>query len=427
MVKKNIEKFLANCVKARLGRLNSIPAAGKVYDSRELENLIQAALEGWWTEGKWNSLFEEKLKKFLNIKFVHTCNSGSSANFLAFSALCSSSLGSRRIKKGDEVITVAASFPTTINPILQNGCVPTFVDVDIPTYNINVQELRKALSPKTKAVVLAHTLGNPFNLKAVQSFCKKNKLWLIEDNCDALGSKYNGQYTGTFGDFGTLSFYPAHHITTAEGGAVITNNAKLAKIVRSLRDWGKHCWCPTGQDNTCKKRYSWKLGHLPEGYDHKYIYSELGYNLKLSDLHAAIGVAQMGKLKSFIKKRQENFAYLHKKFQKFKNYFFLPKATANSKPSWFGFPLAIKEDTLQRADLLKYLMKNKIGTRLLFGGNIIRQPYFTDNPELHFRVIGNLRNTDFIMNNVFWIGVYPAITPPMIDKITNIFEKFLKK
>lgn len=425
-IKKQIRNLVKSHSKKYSPKIEFIPASGKVYNHKELENLIQATLEGWWTEGKWNSLFEEKLKKFLNVKFVHTCNSGSSANLLAFSALCSPSLGSRGIKKGDEIITVAVSFPTTINPILQNGCIATFVDVDIPTYNINVQELQKALSKKTKAVVLAHTLGNPFNLKAVKNFCKKNKLWLIEDNCDALGSKYAGQYTGTFGDLGTLSFYPAHHITTAEGGAVITNNSKLANIVRSLRDWGRHCWCHSGLDNTCQKRYNWKLGNLPQGYDHKYIYGELGYNLKLSDLHAAIGVAQMDKLKHFIQKRKRNFVYFYQKMQKFQEHFILPQATENSEPSWFGFPLSIKNESLKRENLLKYLNKNKIGTRLLFGGNIIKQPYFTNNKDLGFKVVGDLMNTDFIMNNTFWVGIYPAITQKMVNKIIKIFEQYIK-
>ena len=397
-----------------------------MYDEAELENLILASLEGWWTEGKWTELFEQKIKDFLGIRFAFACNSGSSANLLAFSALRSPTLKDRRIKKGDEVITVAAGFPTTINPIIQTGCVPVFVDIDLKTYDINVSQLEAALSDKTKAVMLAHTLGNPFNLKAVREFCDKHNLWLIEDNCDAFGSKYDSKYTGTFGDIATISFYPAHHITTAEGGIVLTDNALLSNIIRSIRDWGRHCWCPTGKDNTCKNRFKWKLGDLPEGYDHKYIYGELGYNLKMSDLHAAIGVAQMDKLESFIKKRKENFEYLYKKMKKFEQYFVLPKATENSDPSWFGFILAIrKEASINRTDFLSYLTENKIGTRLLFAGNIIKQPYFCNNKEIKYRVVGELKNTDFAMNNVFWIGVYPGITKAMLDKVVLAFEKYL--
>ncbi len=307
MMEDQIKKLVKRYLDLNPSKISSIPASGKIYDHEELENLIKVSLEGWWTEGKWNEKFENGLREFLGAKYVLTCNSGSSANLLAFSTLCSPTLGKDQIQKGDEVITVAAAFPTTINPIFQNNCIPVFVDIDIDTYNIDVNQLQKAYSKKTKAVFLAHTMGNPFNIKVVKEFCDEHKLWLIEDNCDALGSKYREKLTGTFGDLATLSFYPAHHITTAEGGAIIVNNERLYKIVRSIRDWGRHCWCPTGKNNTCKKRFDWKLGNLPRGYDHKYTYSELGYNLKMSDLHAAIGVAQMDKLNNFIKKRKENF------------------------------------------------------------------------------------------------------------------------
>ena len=426
MNNKNIDKFVNNNFTSTV-RSDSIPVSGKIFGKKELVNLVEASLEGWWTEGHWTAEFENGLKNFLGIKYVHACNSGSSANLLAFAALCSSTLGDKRIKKGDEVITLAAGFPTTVNPIIQYGSIPVFVDVELSTYNIDIKKLEKALSKKTKAVMIAHTLGNPFNVKAVKSFCKTNKLWLIEDNCDALGSKYEGKYTGTFGDIATLSFYPAHHITTAEGGAVITNNSKLSKIIISIRDWGRHCWCKTGQDNTCKNRYKWKLGDLPEGYDHKYIYSELGYNLKLSDLHAAIGVAQMDKLPSFIKKRQENFSKLMKRLKKFEKYFTLPKATPNSEPSWFGFLLTLRpNDNYTREDLMRYLEKKRIGTRLLFSGNITKQPYFTGNKDIEYRIVGKLKNTDFIMNNTFWVGIYPGVSTEMILRVSEVFKGFFK-
>jgi CDP-6-deoxy-D-xylo-4-hexulose-3-dehydrase len=335
-------------------------------------------------------------------------------------------LGDRQIKKGDEVITLAAGFPTTINAIFQNGCVPVFIDIELGTYDVKVDELERALSEKTKAVMIAHTLGNPFDIKAVKNFCNKHKLWLIEDNCDALGSKYDGTYTGTFGDIATLSFYPAHHITTAEGGAVLTNDLKLSKIARSLRDWGRHCWCPTGKDNTCKNRYNWQLGNLPEGYDHKYIYGELGYNLKLSDLHAAIGIAQMDKLPDFIKKRRENFEYLRNGLKGLSDYFILPEATKNSEPSWFGFLVTIKDKSINRKELLGHLNNKKIGTRLLFGGNMTKQPYFVDNKDLDYRVVGDLKNTDTITTDTFWVGVYPRLSFTDLDYIIEAFKEYVK-
>lgn len=404
----------------------SIPVSGKLYGKEELYNLIKASLEGWWTEGKWTEEFENKLAKFLGIKYVLSCNSGSSANLLAIATLRSPSLKDRQLKTGDEVITLACGFPTTVNPIIQQGLVPVFVDILKDTYNINPEELKKALSKRTKAVILPHTLGNPFDLEEVVKFCEQNKLWLIEDNCDALGSKYQDKYTGTFGDLATLSFYPAHHITTAEGGAVITNNSQLAKIIRSIRDWGRHCWCPTGRDNTCNNRFNWQLGNLPEGFDHKYIYGELGYNLKLSDLHAAIGVAQIDRLPGFIKTRKSNFDYLTKKLQPLSKYLKLPRKTEDSEPSWFGYLITVA-DGIDRQALLRYLSKENIGTRLLFGGNLLNQPYFFNNPEIKFRQIGDLPNTDRVMNQTFWIGLYPIITKEMIDRVARVLTAYFKE
>lgn len=405
---------------------NSAPVTGKIFNSQELKNVVESALEGWWTEGKWNSLFEEKLKEFLGVKYVLTVNSGSSANLVALTTLTSAKLRDKRIKKGDEIITVAAGFPTTINPIIQIGAVPVFLDVSLPTYEINVEDLQKALSPKTKAVMIAHTLGNPFNAPLIKKFCKDHSLWLIEDNCDALGSKIEGQLTGTFGDISTCSFYPAHHITTAEGGAVFTNNALLFNQARSIRDWGRDCWCQTGKDNTCGKRFSWKLGDLPFGYDHKYIYSEIGYNLKMTDFQAALGVAQIEKLPSFIKKRKENFNYLYKGLKKLEKHLILPEPTKGSEPSWFGFLITIRNDQIKRDDLVKFLNENKIATRLLFGGNITKQPYFINN-KVEYRIIEKLDNSDIIMHKTFWIGVYPGLEKEHLDYIISKFEEFFSK
>lgn len=403
---------------------NIVPVAGKVYDSEELKNIIEATLQGWWTENIWVDRFEDMFKKFLGVNNVLMVNSGSSANLLAIYALTSPELGERRIKKGDEVITVAAGFPTTINPIVQIGAIPVFLDVKLSTYSIKTDDLDEALSDRTRAIMIAHTLGNPFNIDRVIEFCKKNNLWLIEDNCDSLGSKYNGKYTGTFGDIATSSFYPAHHITTAEGGAVYTDNKELYKIARSIRDWGRSCFCPTGKDNTCKKRFKWKLGDLPEGYDHKYIYSEIGFNLKMTDLQASIGVAQMDKLPEFIKKRKDNFKTLKEKLIEFEDYFILPEAEENSDPAWFGFLLTIKDEKINRKKLLTYLNNNGIATRLLFGGNIIKQPYFIDN-NINYRKIGNLENTDKIMNDSFWVGIYPIITGKQINYIYKTIKEFI--
>jgi len=405
---------------------NKSPVSGKVYNEEELKNLVEASLDGWWTEGKWNNLFEKEIKNFLNINHVLTVNSGSSANFLALKTLTSNKLGKKRIQQDDEIITTAATFPTTVNPIIDIGAIPVFVDIELGTYNINTDKLEKAVNDKTKAIFLAHTLGNPFNLKKVNEVCKKYNLWLIEDNCDALGSKYMGKYTGTFGDLSTLSFYPAHQITTGEGGALLTNNDLLYKIAKSIRDWGRDCWCPTGKDNSCKKRFGWQLGELPFGYDHKYTYSEIGYNLKMTDLQASIGVAQMKKLKIFIRRRRDNFNYLYNKLKEFEKYFLLPKVTKEAEPSWFGFLLTIKDDRINRLKLLKYLNKKGIGTRLLFGGNIIKQPYFIDY-KIKYRQIGDLKNTDTIMNNSFWIGIYQGIRKKQLDYVYKTLKDYLYK
>lgn len=404
---------------------SSVPITGKVFDASEMVNMVEAVLEGWWTEGKYSEQFESKLAKWLGVKQAILVNSGSSANLVAMSALTSAKLGSKRLNPGDEVITVAASFPTTVNPIIQNKLVPVFVDVDLGHYNANVEEIKKAISPKTRAIFMAHTLGNPFNLDAIAEICKEHNLWLIEDNCDALGSVYNGKHTGTFGHLATCSFYPAHHITLGEGGAVFTNDGVLAKIVRSIRDWGRDCWCKTGCDNTCGMRFGWQLGELPYGYDHKYIYSELGYNLKVTDIQAALGVAQLDKVDSFVAKRKENFKTLYSGLQKFEKYFVLPKWLDNADPSWFGFLLTVKEDAPFDRDLIvQFLQGKQIATRYLFAGNLTKQPYFLNNP-IEYRVVGDLKNTDLIMNNTFWIGVYPGLTKEMLAYIIESFEDFM--
>ena len=384
--------------------------------------MTDAVLDGWLTSGRFNQLFESKLASYLGVKHALTTNSGSSANLLAFTALTSPSLGSRRLLPGDEVITVAAGFPTTVNPIVQNNCIPVFIDVDLKTYNINIDQLEKAFTNKTKAVMLAHTLGNPFNLNAVKTFASKNNLWLIEDCCDALGSQYNEQKVGTFGDLATLSFYPAHHITMGEGGAVFTNNSELKKCVESFRDWGRDCYCEPGCDNTCNKRYNWKLGSLPHGYDHKYVYSHMGYNLKITDIQAACGLAQLYKIDQFIDTRIRNFNYLHAKLKTLSEFLYLPEATENSNPAWFGYPITIKDNSgTDRLTLLKYLDQYNIGTRLLFSGNITRQPFFKD---INYRTVGSLENTDFITTNTFWIGVYPGLTFENLDYIVNRLETY---
>ena len=401
---------------------SAVPVSGKVIGARELQLMVEASLDGWLTTGRFNAMFEQRLAEYLGVKHLITVNSGSSANLVAFSTLTSPRLGDRAIRKGDEVIGVAAGFPTTVNPILQFGAVPVFVDVELATHNIDASLIEGAITPKTKAIMLAHSLGNPFNLDVVTALCKKYGLWLVEDCCDALGSRYDGKLVGSFGDIGTLSFYPAHHITMGEGGAVFTNNAELKLIAESFRDWGRDCYCAPGKDNTCNKRFCWKLGDLPEGYDHKYTYSHLGYNLKISDMQAACALAQMDRLDEFVQARKDNFAYLKDRLKSCEEFLHLPEATPKSEPSWFGFPLILKAAAgAKRVDLLSYLDENKIGTRLLFAGNLTRQPYMLGQ---QFRVHGELVNTDIVMNQTFWIGVYPGLTRPMLDHIIECIETF---
>ena len=392
-----------------------VPPSGKVIGAKELQYMVDASLDGWLTTGRFNRKFEKQLAEFIGIKHLITVNSGSSANLVAFATLTSSKLGDKAIKKGDEVIGVAAGFPTTVNPIVQFGAVPVFVDIDLQTHNVNADLIEAAISPKTKAIMLAHTLGNPYNLKKVKELCDKYNLWLIEDCCDALGAKYNDQHVGIFGDIATCSFYPAHHITMGEGGAVFTNNSELITIAESFRDWGRDCFCDPGCDNTCEKRFEQQLGDLPHGYDHKYTYSHLGYNLKISDMQAACGLAQLERLPEFVIKRNENFAYLKNKLNGLTEFINLPTATKNSTPSWFGFPVTLKKD-INRVEFTQYLDKYKIGTRLLFAGNLIRQPYFKD---IEYRVSGSLVSTDITMNQTLWLGIYPGISQEMLDHIAD--------
>lgn len=419
----------------------AVPASGKVLDGKDLANMIDASLDMWLTSGRFNDAFEEKLTAQLGMKYALTTNSGSSANLLAISALTSNQLGERRLKDGDEVITIAAGFPTTIFPIIQNRLVPVFVDIELGTYNIDVSQIEESISKKTKALFVAHTLGNPFNLDRVVELCNKHNLWLIEDNCDALGSIYGNRQTGTFGHISTMSFYPAHHITTGEGGAVITNDGSLYRILMSFRDWGRDCWCPPGKDNSCSRRFGWKLGNLPEGYDHKYIYSHIGYNLKITDWQAAIGLTQLEKLPLFTERRRENFRLLYEGLQAFEDYFILPRATERSNPSWFGFPLTLKKSTtFSKVDIVNFLEDGKIGTRQLFAGNILRQPAFIQTPlrlrirnspllnsqrlsDKHYRMIPN---SDAVMKNTFWIGLWPGIGRSAILSVIERFEDFIK-
>lgn len=400
-----------------------VPPSGKVIGAAELRNMVEASLDGWLTTGRFNAMFELRLAEFLGVKHVSTVNSGSSANLVAFSTLTSSKLGDRAIKPGDEVIGVAAGFPTTVNPIIQFGAVPVFVDVDLGTYNVRADLLEAAISPKTRAIMLAHTLGNPYNLEAVTALCRKYNLWLIEDCCDALGATYKGQKVGTFGDIGTLSFYPAHHITMGEGGAVFTNSDELKLIMDSFRDWGRDCYCQPGKDNTCGKRFCWQLGDLPYGYDHKYTYSHLGYNLKISDMQAACALAQMDRLDEFISQRRANFAFLRERLQSCEEFLILPEATSQAEPSWFGFPMTLRPNSpVTRVDLLTYLDQRKVGTRLLFAGNLLRQPYMAGR---NVRVASELTNTDIVMNQTFWIGVYPGLSEEMLDYAALSIESFL--
>jgi CDP-6-deoxy-D-xylo-4-hexulose-3-dehydrase len=422
------KEFVANA--------DSVPVSGKLLGAPELENLVDASLDGWLTTGRYNDLFEKRLAEYIGVKHVLTVNSGSSANLVALSALTSSKLGERALQEGDEVITVAAGFPTTVNPILQNNLVPVFVDISLPTYNIDVSQLAAALSDKTKAIMMAHTLGNAFNIDEVVRFARAHNLWIIEDCCDALGTTYTptkqlqdyrgkdiatgqARHLGTFGDVATLSFYPAHHITMGEGGAIFTNNGKLKILLESFRDWGRDCFCPPGQDNTCKKRFCQKLGELPEGYDHKYTYSHVGYNLKITDMQAAVALAQMERLDDFVAARQRNFDLLYEGLSGLTDYLVLPKAEDHTRVSWFGFPISLKQHA--RNDFIAHLERHKIASRLLFAGNLTKQPYFKQQT---YRVVGELTNTDFVMNNTLWIGVFPVITDEMIEHMIATVTAF---
>ena len=401
-----------------------VPVSGKVIDGGDLAAVIDSALDCWFTTGRFAEDFERKLARFVGVRSASLVNSGSSANLLAVSALTSPKLGDRRLRPGDEVITVAAGFPTTLNPIIQNRLVPVFLDVVLPTYEVDVSQLEAGRSEKTKAVMIAHTLGNVFDVEAVLKFVGKYNLWLIEDCCDALGSTWKGRKVGTFGDIATISFYPAHHITMGEGGAVLTDKPNLQVIIESFRDWGRDCWCDPGKDNTCGKRFEWQLGALPCGYDHKYTYSHIGYNLKATDMQAALGASQIAKLPAFIERRKENFRYLHAALEPYQDCLLLPEATPGSDPSWFGFPIGVREDApFRRDELTRALEAKRIATRLLFGGNLLRQPAYE---ECEYRAIGNLRKTDFAMNQVFWIGVYPGLTKPMLDFVAGTIGEFVE-
>lgn len=419
-----------------------IPASGKVLGREELSNMIDASLDMWLTTGRFNDKFEKKFAQYLGVKYALSTNSGSSANLLALSALTSQKLGERQLKKGDEVITVAAGFPTTVNPIIQQGLVPVFVDCEIGTYNIDANKIEDAITNKTKAIFLAHTLGNTFDLDKIVKICEKHNLWLVEDSCDALGATYDGKKVGTIGHIGTFSFYPAHHITMGEGGAVVTNDSKLYKIIMSFRDWGRDCWCAPGKDDTCKKRFSYQLGNLPMGYDHKYTYSHIGFNLKITDWQASIALAQLDKLPAFLEKRTKNAQYLIGKLNDLQEYLILPQVSSNVKPSWFGFLISVKpNDKFNKQELVEFLEKNGVGTRQLFAGNILRQPMLVDNDiELRINNSGILNsknlteehyamlpNTDFIMNNTFWVGTFPALGEKELDKTSDLIHKFIEK
>ncbi len=403
---------------------SAVPVSGRTFDARELINLVDSSLEFWLTTGRYAEQFERAFAKTIGVRHALLCNSGSSANLLALSSLTSPKLEDRQIKSGDEVITVAAGFPTTVNPIVQNHLVPVFLDIELGTYNIDVRYLEEAISPKTRAIMIAHTLGNPFNLDVVMEVANCHNLWLIEDNCDAVGSTYNGRNTGTFGHLATTSFYPAHHITMGEGGCVLTKSPILKKIVESFRDWGRDCWCAPGDTNTCGKRFDWQLGDLPCGYDHKYIYSHVGYNLKMTDMQAAVGVAQLAKLDQFTATRKQNYQQLRDGLEPFEEFLILPEATPNSDPSWFGFLVTVRPDApFGRNELVRYLEENHIATRQLFGGNLTRQPAYQD---VNYRIVGELTNTDIVMNQSFWIGVYPSLTPPMLDYAIERFASFIR-
>lgn len=401
----------------------SIPVSGKVLTPQDFSNLVDSSLDGWFTSGRYTKDFENKLAKYVGTRHALFVNSGSSANLVALSGLTSPKLGDRALKPGDEVLTVAMGFPTTVNPILQNGLIPVVVDVDLETLDALPDRLEEAVGPRTRAIMMAHTLGNPFNLDKVLDLCKKHNLWLIEDSCDALGSTYRGQRTGSFGDTATISFYPAHHITTGEGGAVLIKSPLVKKQVESFRDWGRDCYCETGQDNTCQKRFEWQLGDLPKGYDHKYTYSHIGYNLKATDMQAALGVSQFSKLELFVEKRKQNYAYLKERLDGIEG-INIAKATPNSEPSWFGFPITLDPShPANREDLLKFLNSRQIGTRLVFAGNITKQPAYKDVP---FRIVGDLKNSDIVMLRSFWIGVYPGLSNQMLDYVSESIREFMK-
>jgi CDP-6-deoxy-D-xylo-4-hexulose-3-dehydrase len=399
-----------------------VPVSGKVLDADDYVALVESSLDGWLTAGRFHEDFERSLARYVGVRTALFVNSGSSANLVALSALTSPKLGKRALKPGDEVITVAAGFPTTVNPIIQNRLIPVFVDIAIGTYDAVIDQIREAISPKTRAIMMAHTLGNPFDVDQIKEICKEHNLWLIEDSCDALGSTYGGKKTGSFGDTATLSFYPAHHITTGEGGAVFVNSPLVKKQVESFRDWGRDCYCPTGHDNTCFKRFEWQLGDLPKGYDHKYIYSHIGYNLKATDIQAALGLAQLRKLDHFVARRKENFQTLNKSLADIES-FIMPKATPKSDPAWFGFPITIHPDSnVDRTALLRHLDEKKIGTRLLFAGNLLKQPAYKG---IDHRVIGNLENSDLVMTNTFWLGVYPGLTEEMLAYVSDVIHDFV--
>ena len=407
-----------------LGGISQIPVSGKVFDADELTNLVDSSLDFWLTSGRYAHEFEEEFAKVMGVKHAMLCNSGSSANLLAVSALKSERLGKRALVDGDEVITLAAGFPTTVNPIIQNRLIPVFIDCELGTYDATAEQMQAALSPKTRAIVMAHTLGNPFNLDAVMQIAKENKLFVIEDSCDAVGATYDGKPVGSFGDLSTASFYPAHHVTMGEGGCVQAKTASMRKIVESLRDWGRDCWCPTGEDNTCGRRFDWELGGLPYGYDHKYTYSHIGYNLKLTDMQAAVGVAQLKKLPGFIAARRKNFNRLYEGLKKYEEFFILPQSTPKSEPSWFGFLLTIRPGSpFGRYDLVQHIESHRIGTRQLFGGNLLQQPAYLNIPH---RVVGDLTNSDIITTNTFWLGVFPGLTDEMIDYMIAVVSEFVE-